>query len=231
MPAEATVLDVRIDMLRSGWPEQILTGRYSFATRRRDGLAQGLFDAVDLLTDGLIDKRRRRQLHLRIDGEPAMLVLTEQYERLPPGIKLCGAAPVAALLVLRERRAPQPARGGSAFVPARFDVVDHRLGAVIGMLAATGGFVRPARTVIHGPGGEVLGQLTQPVAALIGQWLLIGRNSYDVSVGGVRVARIRQLRRLWVREYRVDVSAAAGLLDPRLILACALQKVHGLGDY
>jgi hypothetical protein len=85
--------------------------------------------------------------------------------------------------------------------------------------------------VIYGSSQQVLGQLTQPIMALVGQWLLFGRNRYDVTVNGVRVARIRQVRRLWVREYQVDVSAAAGLLDPRLILACALQKVRDLGDY
>ncbi|RSM64341.1 hypothetical protein DMB66_20810 [Actinoplanes sp. ATCC 53533] len=225
---------MQIDMLRRGWPEQILTGRYSFATRRRDGLVQGLFEAVDLLTDGLIDKKRKRRLHLRIGGEPAMLVLKETYPQsphLPPGIKLCGASPVAALLVLCERRAYRPSSAVSLFEPYHYDVVDHRLGVVIGTLEATGGFVRPARTVIYGPSQQVLGQLTQPVTALIGQWLLIGRNRYDVTVNGVRVARIQQVRRIWVREYQVDVSAAAGLLDPRLILACALQKVRDLGDY
>jgi len=221
-------------MLRRGWPEQILTGRYSFATRRRDGLVQGLFDAVDLVTDGLIDKRRKRQLHIRIGGEPAMLVLKETYPQspqLPPGIKICGASPVAALLVLCERRSNGPSSNVSLFEPSCYDVVDHRLGATIGMLEATGGFVRPARTVIHGSSGQVLGHLTQPVTALIGQWLLIGRNRYDVTVNGVRVARIQQVRRMWAREFQVDVSAAAGLLDPRLILACALQKARDLGDY
>ena len=225
------MLGVQIDILRGGWPEQILTGRYSFATRRRDGLVQGLFDAVDLVTDGLIDKRRKRQLHIRIGGEPAMIVLKETYPHLPPGIKICNAAPVAALLVLCERNAYRPSSSVSLFEPTRYDVVDHRLGAVIGMLEATGGFVRPARTVIHGSSGQVLAHLTQPVTALIGQWLLIGRNRYDVTVDGVRVARIRQVRRLWAGEYQVDVSAAAGLLDPRLILACALQKARDLGDY
>jgi hypothetical protein len=231
LPQRDTVLGVRIDMLRSGWPEQILTGRYSFATRRRDGLVQGLFEAVDLLTDGLIDKKRKRQLHLRVGGEPAMIVLKEAYPHLPPGIKLCDASPVAALLVLCERGAYRTSASVSLFEPSRYDVVDHRLGAAIGMLEATGGFVRPARTVIYGSSQQVLGQLTQPVMALVGQWLLFGRNRYDVTVNGVRVARIRQVRRLWVREYQVDVSAAAGLLDPRLILACALQKVRDLGDY
>src|SRR5690349_19918143 len=185
---------MQIDILRRGWPEQILTGRYSFATRRRDGLVQGLFDAVDLLTDGLIDRRRKRQLHLRTGAEPTMVVLKETYPQLPPGVKICGVSPFAVLLVLCERPAYGPPSAASLFNPDRYDIVDHRLGATIGTLEATGGFVRPARTVIHGPSGQVLGQLTQPLAAWLGQWLLVGRNRYDVTVNGVRVARIQQVR-------------------------------------
>jgi len=218
-------------MLRRGWPEQVLTGRYSFATRRRDGLVQGLFDAADLLTDGLIDPKRKRQLHLRVDGQPAMIVLTEPYQQLPPGIKICGGSPLGALLVLCQRQVRHPSANSLLFEPTCYDVVDHRLGAVIGSLEATGGFVRPARTVIYDSSRQVVGRLTQPGTALIGQWLLVGRNRYDVIVNGVRVARIRQVRRMWRREYQVDVAAAAGLLDPRLILACALQKVYSLSGY
>src|SRR5690349_8106897 len=79
LPRGSTVPDVQIDMLRRGWPEQLLTGRYTFTTRRRDGLVQGLYEAVDLLTDGLIDKRRKRQLHIRFGAEPALMVLKEPY--------------------------------------------------------------------------------------------------------------------------------------------------------
>lgn len=218
-------------MLRRGWPEQVLTGRYSFATRRRDGLVRGLFEAADLLTDGLIDPQRKRQLHLRIDGRPAMIVLRESHPHLPPGVKICGGSPLGALLVLCERQVRNPPGGLSLFAPARYDVVDHRAGVVIGTLETTGGFVRPARTVVFDSSGRVVGRLTQPGTALIGRWLLVGRNRYDVTVNGVRVARIRQVRRVLGREYQVDVTAAAGLLDPRLILACALQKVHDLSGY
>ncbi|MEU7907578.1 hypothetical protein [Actinoplanes sp. NPDC049118] len=221
---------MHIDMLRRGWPEAVLTGRYSFATRRRDGLVQGLFDAADVLTDGLIEKGRRDQLQLRIGGQPSMIVLTGAYPGYPPGIKICTISPAEPMLVLCERQVDRPPSISGAFEPVCFDVVDHRLGVVIGTLETTGGFVRPARTVIHGPSGQVLGRLTQPVTALIGRWLLVGRSRYDITVDGVRVARVRQIRRLWAYEYRVDLTAA-GLLDPRLILACLLQKVHSLSGY
>jgi hypothetical protein len=231
LPPGFTVIAVQIEVLRRGWPEQVLTGRYSFVTRERDGVVQGLFDVADLLTDGLVDKRHPRQLHIRIAGRPVMMVLAKEYRQLPPGIKICSGSPVATLLVLRERQAPPPSSIASLFKPVWHDVVDSRLGAVIGTLETTGGFVRPARTVIHDPSRRVVGHLTQPVTALIGQWLLLGRNRYDVSVDGVRVARMQRIRRMWAREYEVEVTGAAGLLDPRLILACVLQKVHSLSGY
>jgi len=129
------------------------------------------------------------------------------------------------------RRGDRPASGAGLFAPDRYDVVDHRVGVAIGMLETTGGFVRPARTVIHDPSGQVLGQLRQPVSALLGYWLLVGLNRYDVTVGGVRVASIQQAWRWWAREYRVHLTPAAALLDPRLILACALQKIYSLSAY
>jgi hypothetical protein len=231
----AIFLGVQIEMLRGGWPEEVLTGRYTFTTRRRDGFVQTLFDTAELLTDGLIEKDRRDQLHLRIGGKPSMVVLNgthPQAPQLPPGIKICAISPVEALLVLVEGpRRQYPTAGAALFAPTRYDVVDHRLGAVIGTLETTGGFIRPARTVVYDPAHRVVGQLTQPLTALLGQWLLVGRNRFSVSVGGVRVARVRQTRRLWAREFRVDLTVASGRLDPRLILACALQKVHGLSDY
>jgi hypothetical protein len=222
---------VHIDMLRSGWPEEVLTGRYTFSTRRRDGLLQALFDTADLLTDGLIEKSRRDRLHLRIGGKPTMVVLAGDYPRLPPGIKICGVSPLAALLVLRQRRSDRPAFGAGFFEPDRYDAVDHRIGVAIGMLETTGGFVRPERTVIYDPSGRVVGLLTQSVSALIGCWLLVGLNRYDVTVDGIRVARIQQAWRWWAREYRVHLTPAAGRLDPRLILACALQKIYSLSAY
>jgi hypothetical protein len=107
-----------IDTLRTGWPEQILTGRYSFRTRSRDGLADILAHSVQLITDDLIEPQPRTMLHVRIG------------------------------------------------------VVDGR-----------------------------------------------------------RVARIRQVWHLFSREFRVDVSRVAGTLDPRLVLACALEELRRFSSY
>ena len=230
-------------MLRRGWPERILNGRYSFATYQRDSTAQRLIDWADLLTDGLIERRPKHELHLRIDGQTVMIVLTGRYPHLPPGIKICGGSPAAPLLVLCPRRERRPRRErlprrerrprltAALFAPTYYDVVDHRLGATIGVLETSGGFVRPARTVIYDSSQRVVGRLVQPLAALLGCWLLVGRDRHDVIVDGLRVARIDGARAMWSGELQVDVTGAAGLVDPRLILACAVQKVYAKSDY
>jgi len=220
-------------MLRRGWPEPVLTGRYSLATYLRNAALQRMYDGLDLLTDGLISKDPQRELHLWIDGQAVMIVLTGSYPGLPPGIKLCAGVPLAPLLVLRQRAVRRSSRRASFFEfdPACYDVVDHRLGTVIGSLAATGGFVRPARTVIHDSAGQVVGRLAQPSSALLGRWLPFGRNRYHVIAGAVRVALIQQASRRSDHAYEVDVTGPAGVLDPRLILACALQKFGGFSTY
>jgi len=222
---------VEIDMLRRGWPEQLLTGRYSFATYRRGGVLQELIDWADLLTDGLIERHQKRELHLRADGRTVMIVLTGRYPHLPPGIKVCGGSPASPLLVLCQRREPRPRGLASFFAPAYYDIVDHRLGVAIGSLEATGGFVRPARTVIRDSSQRVTGRLVQPLGALLSCWLAPGWNTYRIVVGNVRVAQIGWTRRRRKGDYQVDVTGAAGLLDPRLILACVAQKVAGDSDY
>jgi len=233
LPPGPTVLAVEIEMLRRGWPEQVLTGRYSIATYLRNAGLQRMYDGLDLLTDGLISKDPERELHLWIDGQAVMIVLKGAYPGLPLGIKLCAGVPLAPLLVLHQREVRRSSRLAWLFNvdPACYDVFDCRLGAVIGSLAATGGFVRPARTVIHDSSGQVVGRLTQPGPVLLRRWLQLGRNRYDVIVGGVRVAVIQQASRRSDRAYEVDVTGAAGLLDPRLILACALQKFGWFSTY
>lgn len=219
-------------MLRRGWPEQILNGRYSFATYEPDSTMKRLIDWADLLTDGLIERRPKHELHLRIDGQAVMIVLTGQYPHLPPGIKVCGGPPATPLLVLRRR--PEPRRRSVAaffFAPTYYDVFDHRLGEAIGVLEVSGGFVRPARTVVHDASQRVVGRVTQPLAALLGCWILVGRDRYHVVVDGLRVARFRWTGSFRTGALEVDVTGAAGLVDPRLLLACAVEKVHGDSSY
>jgi hypothetical protein len=45
------------------------------------------------------------------------------------------------------------------------------------------------------------------------------------------VARIRQVWRLWTKEFRVDMSRAAGTIDPRLVLAGGLAELRRFSSY
>jgi hypothetical protein len=131
-------------------------------------------------------------------------------------------------------RRPEPSRRSVAaflFAPTYYDVFDHRLGVAIGALEVTGGFIRPARTLIYDSSQRVVGRVAQPLAALLGCWLLVGRDRYNVIVNDLRVARIGWTSSFRTGELEVDATGAAGLLDPRLILACAVEKAHGSSSY
>ncbi|MEV8508017.1 hypothetical protein AB0368_24805 [Actinoplanes sp. NPDC051475] len=223
-----------IDALRRGWPEQILTGRYAFRTRRRDGFAAMLGSGVELLSDELIEPEKARQLHIRVDDRSVMVVMKDPgraWSPAPPGPKACGIDPPGPLLTLL----PITGMQHSWFEPRTCDVLDNRLGTIIGRLLTTGGFVRPARTVILDPTGRVAGHLAESLFSFVSQWLQIGfgwgLRRFTFRVEGRRVAHIRQVSRLWAREFRVDVSGAGGSLDPRLVLACGVQQFSGLSSY
>ncbi|BCJ51524.1 hypothetical protein Asp14428_29990 [Actinoplanes sp. NBRC 14428] len=217
-----------IDALRRGWPEQILTGRYAFRTRRREGVAGALAEGLRLVSDELLDAADTRQLQVLVGGRPVMVVMQDvrgAWLPAPPGPKVCGIDPVGPLLTLL------PVTEGNAGWRIA-DVLDNRLGRVIGTLETTGGFVRPVRTVILDPSRRVAGTMTEPLASFLFQWLQLGigwgRRRFTFRVDGRPVARIRQVSRLWAREFLVDVSEVGGRLDPRLVLACGVERFHPL---
>lgn len=226
-----------LDTLRHGWPEQILTGRYVFRTRRRDGFAGMLSEGLRIVSDDLVDVKDRRQLQIRIDNEPIMLVVRDTggaRPQVPPGPKVYGRTHPGPLITLLRR--PSTVAGWRWwFEPDTYDVLDNRLGTIIGTVQNTGGFVRPTRTVIYDPSRRMAGCMVEPLRSFVFRWLLLGTGvgmlRLDFVVDGQRVARIRQVWRLWAREFRVDVSRAAGLLDPRLVLACGVEEFRTLSTY
>jgi hypothetical protein len=222
-----------IDALRTGWPEQILTGRYAFRTRSRDGFASFLSTGLEIISDELIEVKTRHQLQIRIGNRPVMLVQTTGYPwHEPPGLKVCGIAPPGPLLTLLRHAPREPGRWWSSEPQVR-DVFDNRLATVIGTLETTGGFRRPTRTVIYDPQRRIVGQMDETLVSFVCQWLQLGqcrlRRRLNFTVDGRRVARIRQIAHVWHREFQVDVSPAAGRLDPRLVLACALEQFARFG--
>jgi hypothetical protein len=226
-----------IDTLRRGWPEQILTGRYAFRTRRRDGFAGMLSEGVRLVSDDLVDPKERRHLQVRIDNRPVMVVVRNwnlAWPQAPQGPTAGGITPPGPWITLLRRPGTVVGWRGQ-FEPDTYDVLDNRLGTVIGTIANTGGFVRPHRTTIYDPSRRSVGSMTEPLLSFVCRWLQLGAGMgmlrLDFAVDGRRVARIRQVWRLWAREFRVDVSGAAGLLDPRLVLACGIEEFHRLSTY
>jgi hypothetical protein len=226
-----------VEALRRGWPEQILTGRYAFRTRRRDGLAWMMAEGLRLVSDDLIDVENSRQLQIRIDNRPVMVVVKNTgrvWPHVPPGPKACGIDPPGPLLTLLWF--PRTVGGWRAWLePHTGDVLDNRLGAVIGTLATTGGFIRPRHTVIYDPSRRIVGHMRESLLSFVFSWLQLGAGLWmrrlNFVVDGRRVARIRQVSRLWAREFRVDVTGVGGRLDPRLVLACGIQEFAGLSSY
>jgi len=237
LPAGRTLRRMMIETLRQGWPEQVLTGRYAFRTRRRDGFAGMLSEGARLISDDLIDPRDRRQLQIRVDNRPVMVVVQHadpNRSQAPHGPKAWSIAPPGPLITLLRR--PGTAVGWRAqFEPDTYDVLDNRLGTIIGTIANTGGFVRPTRTEIYDPSRRMVGSMVEPLRSFVCRWLLLGSGvgmlRLHFVVDGRRVARIRQVWRLWAREFRVDVASAAGLLDPRLVLACGVEEFCRLSTY
>ena len=228
---------MQIDTLRRGWPEQILTGRYAFRTRRRDGFAWMVAEGFRIVSDELIDVTNNRQLQIRVDNRPVMVVVRDTgrfWPQVPPGPKACGIEAPGPLLTLL------PLTGTAVgwrswFAPRTSDVLDNRLGIVIGTLSTTGGFLRPTRTVIFDSSRRAAGQMTESLFSFGCQWLQLSAGLWmrrlTFTVDGRRVAQIRQRSRLWAREFRVDVSRAPGSLDPRLVLACGIQQFATLSGY
>ena len=144
-------------MTDSGWPQQVLTGRYSFRTRQRDAAARGMLGFAGILTDGLVDVDWKRVLHITVGNRAVMTVLDRGGPRIVTASQV--------LLALRPRMVQQPRTVASWFLPKWYDVIDCRLGVVVGVLATTGGFIRPARTSIYDPSYRLIGRLVQPLQA------------------------------------------------------------------
>ncbi|GID32504.1 hypothetical protein [Paractinoplanes brasiliensis] len=190
-----------VDALRNGWPAAVLSGRYTFRTRRRDDLAESLADVVREVSMDALNPRTSKQLHVCVAGRPVMAVLRNPAARrtqLPPGPKLYQFDPPGPLLTLLSRddpavplshptgafgwltwwaaghRAPTAAHPGSraARVRARtVDVLDNRLNVIIGRLQLTDGPLMRARIRIHDPAGRLLGEMRETAASSVRSWL------------------------------------------------------------
>ncbi|MBU2667515.1 hypothetical protein KOI35_28780 [Actinoplanes bogorensis] len=245
---------MQIDTLRSGWPEQILSGRYSFRTRRRDDLEEIFDNLIREISFDVADQRTEKQLHLRIGGRSVMAVLQHTggfWPHMPRGPKVYHLDPPGPLLTLiqhdRPTRPMNPPSGllglvdRAAAVRTRSDwrevvswtrsadVLDNRLDMVIGRIERTDGVFERSHTQIYDPSGRLVGLMRESVASTVRGWLPMNTRleakRLTFTVDGRPVARIRQRFHFWYDEFEFDVSRLAGRLDPRLVLACGVQQL------
>jgi hypothetical protein len=106
------------------------------------------------------------------------------------------------------------------------DIFDARSGDLVGTLKRRGwkSFIRD-----H---WDILDQQNQPVGAIEEQGLALLRRFFPIlpshhaiQLGGADVARMDQVFRLFVKEFRLDLTMGRGRIDPRFAVACALLAV------
>ncbi|MBM2614742.1 hypothetical protein JIG36_04130 [Actinoplanes sp. LDG1-06] len=231
---------MRIDELRAGWPEQLLTGQYTI--RISGGTIGGeiLDDLGKLFTLGLHEPGNDTQVQVIAGGTPVMtfrrdegdgiravadwplLTLVEiSGSRRPPGLLRQIFDPLTGTSLTwrsRLRTATRRARRARPVVPVVWDVHDNRLGRVIGRLTTPVGAPPGTLTVLLGEDGH-------PAAFLMDDpGRRVPPRSLTFLSGGHPAAQVTRIR----RGYQVDVAAAAAAgLDPRLVLAgVMLQFAH-----
>ena len=230
---------MQLDELRTGWPEQLLTGQYTLRTYGGTLGGELLNDLGQMLTVGLHEPGNDRMLKVTVEGHPVLTVLNDR-DGFPRRIKAVAEVPWLTLVKQPEvrtgpdlrtrvigpllqgqvswwRRLRTSARGFREPPPPDvWDVLDDRLGRIVGRLSGPVDAPRGTRTVIFGADAW-------PAALLMAD----PHGRLTVVVDTLPAARIFRVH----AGHRIDVSAAAGVgLDPRLVLACAMLQFAHLGN-
>ncbi|MBU2667514.1 hypothetical protein KOI35_28775 [Actinoplanes bogorensis] len=217
--------------VRAAWPEQVLTGTYHFRTRRRDQFNVGVDEVVWRATDGLVRRRSPEQLLLWAGGRPLMAVMRESgkyWSGLPEGPLLYNLAPAGATLIVAHRK------------QHHYDVLDNRLGLVVGRLEIANGPFGRARTRILDPSGDEVALMEETRLSSVADHLenadLLSRSwtrrRFHFTVDGERVAHIKQRYSMWrAVKFEFDVRRLRGRVDPRLILACGVEELSRYSTY
>ena len=102
-----------------------------------------------------------------------------------------------------------------------FDIVDIASGQPLGSVQKRGvrSLVRD-KFLILDPAGNQIGTMEETGASLLRRFLPILTSRHSVVLHGVEAARMRQIFRLFIKEFEVEI--ASGVADPRFVLACAL---------
>ncbi|MBU2664010.1 hypothetical protein KOI35_10965 [Actinoplanes bogorensis] len=228
-----------IDELRTGWPEALLTGQYTLRTYGGTLGGEILDDLGQMFTVGLHRPGNDRLLKVTVDGHPVLTVLNDR-DGVPPRIKAVAEVPWLSL-VKRPDAQSRPDRRTMVFGPLLqsqlswgtrlrrsvqafrtppppdvWDVVDDRLGRVIGRLAGPVDEPPGTKRVIFRPDGW-------PAALLMED--PYGRLTIVVdTLAAARIFRVHA-------GHRIDVTTLTPTgLDPRLVLACAMLQFAYLSD-
>ncbi|MFI5496775.1 hypothetical protein [Actinoplanes sp. NPDC051859] len=218
-------------LLRSGWPEQLLAGRYTLRADRQVGTVRVLAGLIDIAT---ITRDRAGAWAPEppgpkvVAGDPAsplITLLAHVRPQLP-------AEPTTAsdrLALLVDRRLAVRTRLRRSLSDLRhayltrkppvptWDVLDNRFGLIVGRLTRPGAD-RPtdSRTFIKDLTGRTRAVMVEPHGS--GRILFLARKR--------PVAFIAQQH----EEQLVDVTATSQAgLDPRLVLACAILRFAPAG--
>lgn len=102
-----------------------------------------------------------------------------------------------------------------------FDIVDIATGQPLGSVQKRG--VRSLlrdKFLILDPAGQEIGTMEETGASILRRFMPILTSKHSMMLNGREAARMRQIFRLFTKEFEVEV--ASGIADPRFVLACAL---------
>jgi uncharacterized protein YxjI len=103
------------------------------------------------------------------------------------------------------------------------DVYDANTNEHLGIIKSHGlkSILRDTWDILD-PAENVVGLLQEDGPALLRRFLPILPSKHRIELGGQQVARIRQIFRLFLKEFELDLSENHGRLDVRFAVACAL---------
>jgi hypothetical protein len=102
-----------------------------------------------------------------------------------------------------------------------FDVIDIASGQALGTVQKRG--VRSIlrdKFLILDPAGNQIGTMEETGASLLRRFFPILTSRHSLVLHGQEAARMRQIFRLFTKEFEVEMASSQA--DPRFVLACAL---------
>jgi hypothetical protein len=110
------------------------------------------------------------------------------------------------------------------------DVYDPNTNEHLGIIKSRGltSILRDVWDILD-PAENAVGLLQEDGPALLRRFLPILPSKHHIELGGQQVASIRQIFRLFLKEFELDLSENHGRLDVRFAVACALLALMAEG--